>query len=448
MDVEHPGETDEIIFNDLIPLPFRILLLLQFGLGLWFLLNVILYNFTSINVLQLLNLSYNSHNYIQLDDLNHNNNPTEVNGEFETGLPAEKQENSRLIQGIWRNFKKVTIINLSSWILFKFLQYYKPDYKIIYYSIPIISFMYNFLILFYKSNVFGPSNKNPSLIINVGQIRMWTTLKRILIGNINYQTMRTNDILMSDSLVSFAKVLNDFGLFVWSYYINETNAYNYKLEFFILCFPIMVRMKQCFYEYKCTLNKQHLLNMLKYFTGIGPLSINALIKYTLLKSTDLERENGELIIKLTKLNNWWYILMLINSTYSFVWDLKMDWHLELFNNFFNLFSSTRTSQKFTVLRQQKQYPDFIYIIAISIDFLLRYLWVLKIFIINEELKSKKIHFLHIFSTFLFGYDVYSFGYVLIEILEIFRRCVWCFIKLDSDFVKVNSNVIEMDSFEK
>ncbi|KAI5963256.1 ERD1 [Candida pseudojiufengensis] len=443
---EHPGETDEILFNDLFPLPFRILILIQFGLFLWFSLNVILYNLSSINVLQLLNLSYNSHNYLQLEDFNNTNS----NGEFETNLPAEKQENLRLMQGIWRNFKKLTVINVVSWVLFKFLQYYKPSYKIIYYIIPIITFNYNFYILFYKHN-FTNQSKNSNLNSNAGQIRIWTTIKRVLIGNINSKTMRTNDILISDSLVSFAKVLNDFGLFIWSYYINETKAYNYKLEFGILCLPILIRIKQCFHEYRITSNKQHLLNLLKYATGIGPLGVNALIKYTLLNSSDLERENGELINKLTKLNNWWLILTLINSTYSFIWDIKMDWNLDLFNNIFQIFTRDK-SNRFIILRNQKQFPDFIYIIAISIDFLLRYLWILKIFIINEELKSGKIHFIHVFSTFLFGYDVYSFGYVLIETLEIFRRWVWCFIKLDADYNKLkianDQNTIPMDTFEK
>ncbi|KAF6062922.1 EXS family protein [Candida albicans] len=84
----------------------------------------------------------------------------------------------------------------------------------------------------------------------------------------------------------------------------------------------------------------------------------------------------------------------------------MDWHLELFDGLFS---------------KQLALPRSIYYIAIIIDFILRYIWILKLFIINEELKKEKIKFIYIFSTFLF---------------EIFRRWIWCFIKLESDWVEL------------
>ena len=54
MGEETPNQTHEILFNDFIPLSFRITVAIHFGLILWLILNLLLTNFTSINVLHLL----------------------------------------------------------------------------------------------------------------------------------------------------------------------------------------------------------------------------------------------------------------------------------------------------------------------------------------------------------------------------------------------------------
>ena len=285
--------------------------------------------------------------------------------------------------------------------------------------------------LFFKNSYSSP-----------GQIRIFTTIKRIIRGNINSQTMRTNDILISDSLVSYSRVINDLGLVIWNYWFDSNIGYNYKFESMILSIPTWIRIKQCWYEYKLTGKIQHLFNLIKYSTGLGPLLINVLLKRMLLNATEQEKTSGELLLKLNHLNNWLYFALAVNSTYSFIWDIKMDWHLELFDGLFLVVSGKKTSHsvvsnyRFQILRKQLALPRPIYYIAIIIDFILRYIWILKLFIINEELKKEKIKFIYIFSTFLFGYDAYSLGYALIETLEIFRRWIWCFIKLESDWVEL------------
>lgn len=406
------NETEAILFNDLIPLPFRILGLIQLGLTLWFLLNVLLFNFSLLNLLQLLNLSYNPHKYTQLDG------PLPCNGEYATSIPADRHENSRLISGIWMNLKGVMMVNVFGWVSFKVVQWFSGNWKVVYYTLSILLFTFSFNRLFYANSM------------SPGQVRIWTTMKRILRGGINSQSMRSNDILISDSLVSFAKVINDFGLFIWTCYIGGSRAYNYKLEFVILCIPTCIRIKQCWYEYKTTKQVQHLLNLVKYGTGLGPLIVNVFIKSTLVNTNDEAKQSGQLINELTSLNKWWYVLLTLNSTYSFIWDIKMDWNLQLFNKLFN------PNAQFHVLRIHKAYTNSVYFIAIVIDFVLRFIWVLKLFIINEQLHDSEIKLIHVFSTFLFGYDAYSFGYVVIEILEILRRWLWCFIKLESDWVKL------------
>lgn len=95
----------------------------------------------------------------------------------------------------------------------------------------------------------------------------------------------------------------------------------------------------------------------------------------------------------------------MNSTYSFIWDIKMDWHLELFDGLFLVVSGKKTSHsvvsnyRFQILRKQLALPRPIYYIAIIIDFILRYIWILKLFIINEELKKRKLNSFIFFQHF-------------------------------------------------
>ena len=430
--MDKQAESDQVLFNDIFPVPFKVLFLIQLGLILWYSL---VWSCTrlNINIMHLLNLSYSPHNYSLLDHL------TETTGEFHASIPPDSKENHTLLEGILSNLKPIVIVNTASWVVFKWLQgilggikngesarfsfFLTPTF----YLLPMIAFLHLFYRLFYKRR----SNTQ-------GQFRMYTTVKRILLGKINSVTMRTNDILISDSLMSYSKVLNDFALFIWKYYYSAEIPYNTLLEFSVLCIPMAVRMKQCWQEYSTTRNKQHLLNFIKYASGLGPMVMNLLIKRTItsynLEAID-DSKKEEIVRILSNLNRWWYVFSFINSAYSLVWDIKMDWGLQMFDGLFKKHSKT------TFLRPQHQlyYNKLWYYFVIWCDVNLRFIWVLRLFIIQEELNESKRSYLHIFSTFLFGYDAFSFGYAVIEVLEIFRRWLWCFLKLESDWVKLQDS---------
>ncbi|RCK55664.1 Protein ERD1 1 [Candida viswanathii] len=160
--------------------------------------------------------------------------------------------------------------------------------------------------------------------------------------------MRTNDILISDSLVSYTKVLNDLGLVIWNYMFTSDTAYNYQLEFMILCIPTCIRIKQCWFEYRSTA-RDSIVKFDKVFYRVWPLLVNVLIKRTLLRATDDEKSSGALLLKLNRLNNWWYLALAFNSIYSFIWDIKMDWNLELFNGLFELKNPSSISHPSTTV---------------------------------------------------------------------------------------------------
>ncbi|ODV77528.1 EXS-domain-containing protein [Suhomyces tanzawaensis NRRL Y-17324] len=426
-------DSDGFLFKDVVPLPFKILFFLELGVFLWLFLIIICTKLTPINVVDLLKLSYTSHNYTQLD------RTLPSSGEYAASIPSAVKENILLAKGVVRNFRITTVVNIVGFIVYKLLQYSQNDFvlKFSHTIIPAALIGFTLHRVFYKS-----SNTNYK-----GQYRIFTTAKRVLMGKINSSSMRVNDILLSDSLMSYSKVLNDFGLFVWKTYISE-GPYNDYLEISILSIPILIRIKQCWFEYSTTKQRPHLLNLFKYASSFGPLGVNLCIKRFIKVDHEMDENLKQAALqRLQTLNNWWYLTSFINSTYSFIWDIKMDWGFGLFDQLFD------TEKPFRAIRTKNQlhYPsEFIYYVAIVVDFMLRFIWVLKPFIVEHDLNnSQDLTYLHILSTFLFGYDSLSFGYTVIEFLELFRRWMWCFFKLESDFVKLGAaSSIELEEIPK
>lgn len=96
------------------------------------------------------------------------------------------------------------------------------------------------------------------------------------------------------------------------------------------------------------------------------------------------------------------------------------------------------------------YNNFIaYYGIVVLDFILRFIWILKLFVIKETevrlgLKNKV-------GNFLFGLDFLSLGFATLELLEIIRRWLWCFLKIESDLVKLqygdNKNAIPLTTIK-
>lgn len=128
--------------------------------------------------------------------------------------------------------------------------------------------------------------------------------------------------------------------------------------------------------------------------------------------------------------------MFINSTYSFYWDISNDWNFGFFTNFLKSRSNT------VYLRNKLIYSKTVYIIAIVIDFSFRYIWVLKMIYLNSSSTSS----LKNFSVMLFTTEMGNF---MLEIFEIFRRWVWVFIKVETEYVKIvtSEEYIEMQNLD-
>lgn len=412
------AEEDEhkIVFNDILPLLFRVVLLIQLGIFLWHRLVWICYKLYNMNVMALLNLAYSPHKYAADDHC-----VDGALGEFPTTSAADFAENQILLRGIYGTLSASFPVNVTAIIIYWTLLAFGNDS-----SLPIHvarSYIPLLLLAYTLYKTFGPGS-------TMGQTRMYTTLKRVLKGNINSSTMRTNDILISDSLTSYAKVVNDLGSYLWVSLLPGNAPYNIYIEALVLSLPGLMRIKQCWFESKLTGQKQHLFNMIKYCSQLGPIFINLLIKIQMNQLTD----DATASARLNSLNFWWYILSFFSSTYCFIWDIRMDWGFGLFEPMF-----TQLYGNFSPLRPPRSlvYKNYLgYYSLILIDFVLRFIWVLKIYVIKE--KEVELGVRHRVGSFLFGYDCYSFGFVVLEVLEIVRRWFWCLLKLESDLVKLQA----------
>lgn len=123
------------------------------------------------------------------------------------------------------------------------------------------------------------------------------------------------------------------------------------------------------------------------------------------------------------------ISVAFNSIYSFYWDVVMDWKLDFFSPAY-----PGTLIPGLQLRTHLHFNEsFIYYVAIFIDFLLRFTWSLKL--------SSHLHIIHQLEG----------GVFLMEVLEVMRRWLWIFFRLESayvDYIDKKGGVYSMVEFSR
>lgn len=111
------------------------------------------------------------------------------------------------------------------------------------------------------------------------------------------------------------------------------------------------------------------------------------------------------------LSRTWLFFVVFNSFFSFYWDVTRDWEL-------TLFSSKRSSGEHPWgLRQNRHFvANEFYYCAIVLDFLLRATWSFKL------------------SPHLDYINEMEGGIFILELLEVFRRWVWTFFRVEKEWV--------------
>ncbi|XP_043805885.1 SPX and EXS domain-containing protein 5 isoform X3 [Manihot esculenta] len=166
----------------------------------------------------------------------------------------------------------------------------------------------------------------------------------------------------------------------------------------VLVSPYIFRLFQCLRQYKDTREKTSLFNALKYSTAVPVIFLSAL-KYHVFpdKWTNFYRP-------------LWLLSSVLNSLYSFYWDVTRDWDLSCFTR---IFKFNKTSLCSYLLYGRK----WVYFWVIGSNLILRCTWTYKL----------SAHLRHNYLT------VFT-----ITALEMIRRFQWVFFRVENEWNKMSS----------
>lgn len=221
------------------------------------------------------------------------------------------------------------------------------------------------------------------------------------------QAISFSDFFLADILTSMVKVFSDLersvcrmvhrqvATIAWFEADSICGSHSIAIPF-ILVLPYIFRLFQCLRQYTDTREKTSLLNALKYSTAVPVIVLSAL-KYHVLHDrwTNIYRP-------------LWLLSGVINSLYSFYWDVNRDWDLSVFSRIFkfknpHLFSNILYGRR------------WVYYWAIGSNLVLRCTWTYKL----------SAHLRHNYLT------VFT-----IAALEILRRFQWIFFRVENEWNKM------------
>ncbi|KAI0136444.1 EXS family protein [Xylariales sp. AK1849] len=251
-----------------------------------------------------------------------------------------------------------------------------------------------------------------------GRARFLHTLRRVSIGGIaEAKDGKFGDILLADVLTSYAKVFGDLYVALCMFFQTDgsatarpdRNCGGLIIVPLIMALPSLIRLRQCLIEYgrvrrgrmdaQTGWGGQHLANALKYSTAFPVIVLSA-----------LQRSWGPS----TSLYRAWVAACAVNSLYSFFWDVAKDWDLTLFSP---PYERNAPDHPFGLRRRMHVGPPLLYYAVIALDLFLRCTWSLKL--------SPHLDHIADFESSIF----------VIEFLEVFRRWVWIFFRVETEWIR-------------
>jgi NADH:ubiquinone oxidoreductase subunit 3 (subunit A) len=264
-----------------------------------------------------------------------------------------------------------------------------------------------------------------------GRFRFLRMFRRVFTGGLD-SDLRFADVLLADVITSYAKVLGDAAMVVcmfWSGYgsthpMPDRSCGGVLLVPAVIAIPYLCRLRQCVTEYFRASaaglgpkeRRNHLMNACKYASAFPVIIIGALQRGNFLTT-----EEGDLLVTQEELTKGWYLAVLANTLFAFYWDVTRDWEL-------SLLTSTRSSDGHPWgLRKNRHYgATELYYIAVGLDLLLRFAWSVKL--------SPHLDFLNEMEG----------GIFMLELLELGRRWVWVFLRVEREWV--NSRDIDKGGY--
>ncbi|XWS35726.1 hypothetical protein CRYUN_Cryun20dG0021100 [Craigia yunnanensis] len=218
------------------------------------------------------------------------------------------------------------------------------------------------------------------------------------------------DFFLADILTSMSKVFSDLersvcrmvhrqvATIAWFEADSVCGSHSVAIPL-VLVIPYIWRLMQCLRQYKDTKDKATLFNALKYSTAVPVIFLSAL-KYHVLP------DRWRYIYR-----RLWLFSSVVNSLYSFYWDITRDWDLSVFTR---IFKFNKPSYCSTLLYGRQ----WVYFWVIGSNLILRCAWTYKL----------SAHLRHNYLT------VFMF-----TTLEMLRRFQWIFFRVENEWNKITKS---------
>ncbi|KAJ0051328.1 hypothetical protein Pint_00329 [Pistacia integerrima] len=226
------------------------------------------------------------------------------------------------------------------------------------------------------------------------------------------------DFFLADILTSMAKVFSDLersvcrmvhqqvATIAWFEADSVCGSHSIAIPL-VLVVPYLCRFLQCLRQYKDTKEKTTLLNAFKYSTAVPVIFLSAL-KYHVLPDmwTSIYRP-------------LWLLSSVINSLYSFYWDVTRDWDLSVFSRIFK-FNRPNYCSNLLYGRQ------WVYFWVLGSNLILRCSWTYKL----------SAHLRHNYLT------VFA-----VTVLEMLRRFQWIVFRVENEWNKITKTSFQLPMTE-
>lgn len=271
-------------------------------------------------------------------------------------------------------------------------------------------------------------------VSHTGRSRLLWTLRRVSIGGLaEAKDGKFGDILLADVLTSYAKVLADLFVCLCMFFFTRGGSATARPDRgcggdvvvpLIMALPSAVRLRQCLIEYVRVRNAparervgwggQHLANSAKYASAFPVIVLGALLR----------NKAGEEGSASPWLFAAWVAACLLNSLYSFYWDVAKDWDLTLFSG-----PRERNSHEypFGLRKRLLIHKPGLYYAVIVLDLMLRCTWMIKL--------SSRMDRISDFESSIF----------LIQFLEVFRRWIWVFFRVETEWIRNASTGLDLEN---
>ncbi|KDR75178.1 hypothetical protein GALMADRAFT_249130 [Galerina marginata CBS 339.88] len=366
-----------------------------------------------------------------------------------------------LCHSAYRLFFSYAALLFLSWSLYRLVTHGDPSGVDAYGSIPVITAITVFLILLCPYNILERTERE----------KFTLAIRRCVFpppsGPIYF-----SDVIFADIGTSFAKVFGDVWISLWMLKPGnsilsppvEDSWLRWVLPT-IMSLPFFLRFRQCLIEYNLPANdsRRPLFNALKYASSFPVIFLSAAQRIVV---TDLVKEKGNNISGETwhgehPLFRLWLLAAVVNSLYSFWWDVTNDWGLDLLRVeppnpksperqlpkplllprlHFSTPSGNRPSIDFlsseenhdapsgdSLKHQHRQscqglrtvllYPRAIYPVLIFVNLLFRMTWSVKL------------------STHVHSSRNGSLAFFWLEVAELVRRWLWVFLRVEWEVIK-------------